>query len=47
MAGVGGRRDIQYFWGRARPLYGRTWHFIEGLDNYLETMLYYLTLISL
>ena len=25
---------------------GGTWHFIRGLDNPLETMLYYLTLIS-
>ena len=39
--------DIQYFWEGRRTLHGGTWHFIVGLDNHLETMLYYLTLISL
>ena len=29
------------------PYIRETWHFIDGLDNHLETMLYYLTLISL
>ena len=38
--------DIQYFWERGKTLYGGTWHFIGGLDNPVETMLYYLTLIS-
>ena len=33
--------DVQYFWE------GVTWHFIGGRDNYLETMLSYLILISL
>ena len=42
---VGG--DIQYFWEGGRTLYGETSHFIGRLDNHLETMLYYLTLISL
>ena len=32
---------------RGRTSYGRTSHFMEALDNPLETMLYYLTLISL
>ena len=30
-----------------RTLCGGTWHFIEELDKHLETMLYYLILISL
>ena len=37
----GEERDIQYFWE------GVTWHFIGGRDNFLETMLSYLILISL
>ena len=39
--------DIQYFWEVGRTLHGGTWHFMGELDNPLETMLYYLTLISL
>ena len=40
-------RDIQYFQKGGRTLYGGTWHFIGGLDNPLETLIYHLTLISL
>ena len=36
-------RDIQYFGKGGRSLYGG----LGGLDNHLETMLYYVTLISL
>ena len=43
LLGVG---DIQYFWKGGRTLYRRTWYFIGGLDNHLETTLNYLTLIS-
>ena len=40
--------DIQYFWKGERSLYGGTWHFIGGLlDNHLQIMLYYLTLLGL
>ena len=42
-----GGRDIEYFWREGRTLYGETWHFIGGLDNNFETMLYYFTLIKL
>ena len=36
------------FLGRGeRTFYGGTWHFMGGLDSTLETMLYYLTLVSL
>ena len=45
--GDGGGGDIQYFWEGGRTLYGRTWHFLGRLDNLLETVLYYLTLIRL
>ena len=45
--GGGGDGDIQYLWEGGRTLYGETWHFIDGLGNHLETMLYHLTLISL
>ena len=44
---MGGGRDIQNFWEWGKTLYGETWHFTGGLNNHLETMLYYLTLISL
>ena len=39
--------DIEYFWEGGRTLYGGTCHFIGGLDNHLETMLFYLTLINI
>ena len=39
--------DIQYFRDGGTTLSGGTWHFMGGFDNPLETMLYYLTLISL
>ena len=42
-----GGGDIQYFWEEGRTLYEGTWNFIGGLDNHLESMLYYLTLIIL
>ena len=45
--GEGERGDIQYFWEGGRTLYGETWHFIGGLDDHLEAILYYITLISL
>ena len=32
---------------KGKTLYGVTWHFMGELDNPSETMLYYLTLISL
>ena len=43
---MGEGEDIQYFWDGERILSGGAWHFIRGLDNHLETMLYYLTLKS-
>ena len=45
--GGGARGDIQNFREVGRNLYGATWRLIGGLDNPLETMLYYLTHISL
>ena len=45
--GVGWGGDCQYLWEGGGVLDGVTWHFIGGLDNDLETMLYYLTCISL
>ena len=41
----GGRYSI--FPGKGEKLIWGSWHFIGVLDNPLETMLYYLTLISL
>ena len=38
---------LWYFREGGRTLYGGSWHFMGGLDNPLETMLYYLILISL
>ena len=45
--GGGGGGDIQYFSEGGKTLNGENWHFIGELDNHLETILYYLTLISL
>ena len=39
------RRTYSKFLGSGENL-GGTWHFMGGLDNPLETMLYYLTLIN-
>ena len=36
----GGGRYSQIFLGRGKNLIWGTWHFIGGLDNHLETMLY-------
>ena len=46
-AAIDRMRDIQYFWEGRRTINWGSWHFIGGLDNHLETMLYYLTLIIL
>ena len=44
-AGGGGER-YSIFSGRWENHIGWTWHFIGGLENPLEIMLHYLTLIS-
>ena len=38
---------MQYFQERGRTIHEETWHFVRGLDNPLDIMLYYLTIISL
>ena len=39
--------ETQYFRKEGRTLDRGSWHFMEGFDNLLETILYYLTLTTL